>query len=193
MENKNHVKNPLHLEDLYAAFEAADNIILKKYLANLSECPCIKLPDELKKLEIGSNVSLYRVAQIVYDKNENIQDKLTTVYSSVFSLKNCGLVMLINGQKDRVDLFLGVVTRRLTASFEGDTFSKFTTYDKEIIANGRVLKNAFAGNFPGTKMPIVQKVTTKKKKMKEFEKELHKNDGTVVQKNTIEAYMRDWL
>ncbi|MDD6967558.1 MAG: hypothetical protein PUK18_08690 [Firmicutes bacterium] len=28
-----------------------------------------------------------------------------------------------------------------------------------------------------------------KKKMKEFEKELHKNDGTVVQKNTIEAYL----
>ena len=32
-----------------------------------------------------------------------------------------------------------------------------------------------------------------KKKMKEFEKELHKNDGTVVQKNTVEAYMRNWL
>ena len=28
-----------------------------------------------------------------------------------------------------------------------------------------------------------------KKKMKEFEKELHKNDGTVVQKNTVETYM----
>lgn len=162
MASNVHVNNPLIMEDLYAAFEAADNIILKKYLANLSECPCIELPDELKTLEIGSNVSLYRVAQIVYDKNENIQDKLTTVYSSVFSLKNCGLVMLINGQKDRVDLFLGVVTRRLAASFEGDAFSKFTTYDKEIIANGRVLRNAFAGNFPGTKMPIVQKVTTQK-------------------------------
>lgn len=32
-----------------------------------------------------------------------------------------------------------------------------------------------------------------KKKMKEFEKELHKNDGTVVQKNTVESYMRNWL
>lgn len=32
-----------------------------------------------------------------------------------------------------------------------------------------------------------------KKKMKEFEKELHKNDGTVVQKNTVETYMRNWL
>ena len=28
-----------------------------------------------------------------------------------------------------------------------------------------------------------------KKKMKEFEKELHKNDGTVVQKNTVETYI----
>ena len=32
-----------------------------------------------------------------------------------------------------------------------------------------------------------------KKKLKEFEKELHKNDGTVVQKNTVESYMHNWL
>ena len=32
-----------------------------------------------------------------------------------------------------------------------------------------------------------------KKKMKEFEKELHKNDGTIVQKNTVESYMLNWL
>lgn len=31
-----------------------------------------------------------------------------------------------------------------------------------------------------------------KKKMKEFEKELHKNDGTVVQKNTVETYIFDF-
>lgn len=32
-----------------------------------------------------------------------------------------------------------------------------------------------------------------KKKLKDFEKELHKNDGLVVRKNTVESYMLHWL
>lgn len=32
-----------------------------------------------------------------------------------------------------------------------------------------------------------------KKKLKEFQKELHKNDGAVVQRNTVANYMLDWL
>ena len=37
---------------------------------------------------------------IVYDKNENIQDKLTTVYSGISFLRNCDILMLINAKKD---------------------------------------------------------------------------------------------
>lgn len=36
MEKDVHVVNPLVLDDLYAAFEAADNIVLKKYIEKLS-------------------------------------------------------------------------------------------------------------------------------------------------------------
>lgn len=32
-----------------------------------------------------------------------------------------------------------------------------------------------------------------KKKLKEFQKEFYKNDQTVVQKNTVESYMLNWL
>ena len=37
MEKDVHVVNPLVLDDLYAAFEAADNIVLKKYIEKLSQ------------------------------------------------------------------------------------------------------------------------------------------------------------
>ena len=43
---------------------------------------------------------------IVYDKNENIQDKLTTVYSGISFLRNCGILMLINAKKDHADLYV---------------------------------------------------------------------------------------
>ena len=90
MEKDVHVVNPLVLDDLYAAFEAADNIVLKKYIEKLSDTPCIEMPEDLKSIEIGENVSLYRVVRVVYDKDENTQDKLTTVYSTIFSLANYG-------------------------------------------------------------------------------------------------------
>lgn len=113
-ENKDKLKNPLNMDELYAAFRDADHIILKKYVNNLSDARCIEMEKELKSIAIGSNAALYRVSKIVYDKNENIQDKLTTVYSTIFSLRNCGIVMLLDGHSDDVDLFVGTVTRKVS-------------------------------------------------------------------------------
>lgn len=156
-----HAKNPLILDDLYAAFEAADNIVLKKYIAKLSEAPCIQMSDELKTIEIGENVSLFRVAKIIYDKNENTQDKLTTVYSTIFSLANYGLAMLINGHKDSVDLFLGVISRNMVAHLkDNDELDHLSPIEKDLIENGKVLRNAFLGNFPGTELKPVNKIKT---------------------------------
>ena len=132
MADEPHVQNPLDLKDLYAAFGAADSIVLKKYIAKLSDAPCIKLSDELKSIEVGSNVSLYQVAKIIYDKNENTQDKLTTVYSTIFSLQNYGLAMLLKGSKDHVDLYLGVITRNMVV--------RQTPLDSEIADNDEAQK-----------------------------------------------------
>ena len=159
MANDVHAKNPLVLDDLYAAFEAADNIVLKKYIAKLSDAPCIQMSDELKTIEIGENVSLFRVAKIIYDKNENTQDKLTTVYSTIFSLANYGLAMLINGHKDSVDLFLGVVSRNMVAHLkDNNELDHLSPIEKDLIENGKVLRNAFLGNFPGTELKPINKI-----------------------------------
>lgn len=156
MESDVHVKNPLVLEDLYSAFRAADQMVLKKYLYKLSDSSCLEMDKDLQSIKVGGNVSLYRVAQIVYDKNENIQDKLTTVYSSILSLGNYGIVMLVNGHKESVDLFLGVVTRNLEIRAEKN---QLLANDKELGDSGKVLRDAFVGNFPGIKMRPVKKVS----------------------------------
>lgn len=146
-----------NINDLYAAFDVADGILLKKYVAKLSQSHCIELSDEFKKLKTGENVSLYRIARLVYDKNENIQDKLTTVYSTVFSLENCGIAMLINGHKDHTDLYIGVINRNLRAiykSSKSDSIDLESLKAEEILlsSNGKALKNALIGNFPGTEL-----------------------------------------
>lgn len=179
MSDEPRVQNPLDLKDLYAAFGAVDNIVLKKYIARLSEAPCIELSDELKSIAIGDNVSLYQVAKIIYDKNENTQDKLTTVYSTIFSLQNYGLAMLLSGNKNHVDLYVGVITRNLLMhekplesevlddddeqKEDDKTATVLSVIEKDLLNSGKVLRNAFAGNFPGTELKMVNNVTEKSK------------------------------
>lgn len=142
-------KSPLELEELYEAFRTADNIVLKKYVGELSKAHCIGMSHELKSIPVGSNVLLYRITQITYDKNENIQDKLTTVYSTIFSLRNCSLVMLINGDIDKVELYLGVVTKEIRIEEENGE-KKVSCVQQKVEDNGKTLKSAFKGNFPGS-------------------------------------------
>ena len=130
-------------QDLYYAFESADTILLKKYVNNLSELPIIHPKDEITSIRIGSNAVLYHVDKLVYDKNENIHDKLTTVFSSLLSDADNGLVMLVNGDVDHVDFYIGNVTRRI----ENGMASK-----KTIENIGKSLTNVLKGNFPGTEI-----------------------------------------
>ena len=143
------------MEDLYSAFHAADNIVLKKYVTSLSEAPCIEMSDTLKQIEIGSDVTLYRVGRIVYDKNENIQDKLTTVYSTIFSLKNCGLVMMVHGSREETELYLGIVVRDFYTRQDADNKTTLAVVSKKRDDYGRVLENTFEGNFPGSDLKLV--------------------------------------
>lgn len=156
MADEAHAKNPQVMEDLYAAFHAADNIVLKKYVTSLSEAPCIEMSDTLKQIEIGGDVTLYRVGRIVYDKNENIQDKLTTVYSTIFSLKNCGLVMMVHGSREETELYLGIVVRDFYTRQDADNKPMLAVVSKKRDDYGRVLENTFEGNFPGSNLELVK-------------------------------------
>ena len=55
------VEMPVEIEELYSAFETADNILLKKYVSKLSKYEC-------KTIEVGGNVNFFQILNIVYDK-----------------------------------------------------------------------------------------------------------------------------
>ena len=86
---------------------------------------------------------LYHVDKLVYDKKENIHDKLTTVFSSLLSDENNGLVMLIRGSRDHVDFYIGNVTRNI---------SNGVAPAKTIENAGKTLTGVLKGNFPGTEL-----------------------------------------
>ena len=43
------VEMPVEIEELYSAFEAADNILLKKYVSKLSEATCKNINSKYKR------------------------------------------------------------------------------------------------------------------------------------------------
>lgn len=129
-------------EDLYTAFENADSIVMKKYLGSLSAKPICNLPELLGKIPTSSNFQISRVAKIVYDKKENVLDKLTTAYNTIASYRNCAIVMLVCGNEAAAELYLGVCCRDINA----DGVCNSGLRGKQ----NATLKSAMIGNFPGT-------------------------------------------
>jgi DNA helicase HerA-like ATPase len=118
---------------------------MKKYINNLDEFPVIAPGNEnINAIKVGSNAVLYHVDKLVYDKKENVNDKLTTVFSSLLSDENNGLIMLIKGSADHVDFYIGNVTRNINE--KGDAPAK------TIENAGKTLTGVLKGNFPGTEL-----------------------------------------
>ena len=145
------------IKKLEEAIKAADNILLKKYVSNLSLCKCKKVNDDFEKIAPGENVLFYRVENIVYDKNENIQDKLITVYSTVSSLDNCGLVMILNADEKGVKIYFGIVNRTLEVCVDENNKEGKVGNEDTLNNNGNALENSFKGNFPGITIKPVNK------------------------------------
>ena len=131
----------ISLQDLDAAFENADLILMKRYISELSKMPIVVPVEKITNIEIGSNVVLYHVDKLVYDNKENVHDKLTTVFSSLLSDDHNGLIMLIRGENDHIDFYVGN-TRNTNRDGKVPVRSLENT--------GRTLASIIKGNFPGT-------------------------------------------
>lgn len=130
--------------DLYNAFENADTILLKKYVSTLNKLSMIEVSESISNIKVGSNACLYHVDKIVYDKDENIHDKLMTVYTSLLSDEKTSLVMIIKGAKTHVDLYLGAVSRNINEQGGVPV--------KALENAGKTLASVLKGNFAGTEL-----------------------------------------
>ena len=109
-----------------------DDIVLKKYLHNLTDLEIIPLNDELKQI---SDIRLFKINEMVYQKDEYSTYKFASVFSSVQNL-NCGVFIVADSNGEKTDFYMGVRSlddKRTTKSLK-DT-----------------LKNALIGQFPGVK------------------------------------------
>lgn len=112
--------------------ELVEDIVLKKYLHRLTDLEVIPLPNELKQI---SDIRLFRITEMVYQKDEYSTYKFASVFSAVQNL-NCGVFIIADSNGQQTDFYMGVRSlddKRTTKSLK-DT-----------------LRNALIGQFPGVK------------------------------------------
>ena len=121
---------------ILSQIETANQFIDKNYLENLKEYRVHPLDDRLKKHNL---TRLYHINKIIYDKDEDINEKLVSVFHSVMPFcKN--ILLILKGNVDSVDLYLGIRSSQISnASTASD-----------------VLHDSFLGNFPGSRISAVK-------------------------------------
>lgn len=107
-------------------FDAVDYFIRRSYLENLTRCQ-IK-PFNVPKAQLPQ---FFRVTKIIYDEQEDINEKLASVYSA---LQNIGAtaILLIKGTPSGIEFYLG------------------TRGEKSSGIASMLLEQGFTANFPGS-------------------------------------------
>lgn len=117
-------------EIMSRGMELVDLFVNKNYLIDIDKCDPIAL-DETEKT--FANMSLFQIDKIVYDLNENINDKLVSVYSALSNF-GCSAILVILSDEEGIKFYLG-------------------TRDKEQPEVAKeILRKSLRGNFPGINM-----------------------------------------
>lgn len=121
---------------MLAQIEAANQFIDKSYLESLHDYRVHPLDIYLKKHNL---TRLFHIQKIIYDKNEDINEKLISVFHAVMPFcKN--IVMILKGSSDCVDLYFGIRASQISNAATAS----------------EVLHDSFLGNFPGSKINAIK-------------------------------------
>ncbi|WP_031555788.1 helicase HerA domain-containing protein, partial [Oribacterium sp. FC2011] len=127
--------------ELSSTLKLAQNVIYKEYLGHFTDYS-ILLPRELLMSEEPSRcIRMFHLKQLTCKKNEDILQKLSTVYHSAMSL-GCSVFLIIDspGDIDIVNIYIGVRSP--------DIYDKIQA--KALRTSYSALKNGIKSNFPGS-------------------------------------------
>lgn len=135
------IPNQLTKED-ENRLDIIDDGIRKKYLSRLSEMSIAPLSDiQCLEDDIISNVRLYHITEMVYQKGEPVTDKFTTVFNTLATY-NATVFILIDSDGKETQFYLGIRNNE-----SDDSSSKRST-----VTLGNTLKQTLIGHFPGIKI-----------------------------------------
>lgn len=149
MIDENKVIDVRKPEDLVAAVGNADVLLNKSYLSVLNTGHIIEqfpaISDNTEIIDaFNQKVRFFDVTQIVLNKNENMRDKLVTVFNSV-GTTGASLLMHIKGSAEKVTIQFGVKN----------------TDSKKLALSQEILEKNLKANFPGSLFANCDKTSLK--------------------------------
>ncbi|WP_051554866.1 ATP-binding protein [Lachnospira multipara] len=141
-------------ESLDDALIKVDKVVMHKYISTIDKRPVYipsydvafsepeKRPDNIPLCIVGTNIMLSKLKRVVYDKDENILDKLTTAYNATALYEGATLVLLLKSDGSQIEVYYGTVCKKTDDSF---------VPQKQIDA----LKSNVEANFPGSELELV--------------------------------------
>lgn len=122
--------------------EIIDEYVRKKYLTRLSDMQIMPLGEiSLLEEDLIDNVRMYRITEMVYQKDESVMDKFTTVFNTLATY-NASVFFLIDSDGKQANYYLGVRNNEAN-----DSLKKRST-----VTLGDTLKQTLIGHFPGVKI-----------------------------------------
>lgn len=138
MEKENSLSIPVQeklQESFSTAFQLVDDVVLKNYITRLPSFKVRPLEESLIKNNI-SRIRLFRITEMVYEKDESATYKFASVFNAVAATQSA-IFTIIDSDGKTTDFYLGI----RSLSEENSTQTSYST-----------LINAMQGQFPGTKI-----------------------------------------
>jgi len=146
-------------KNLDAALLNVDKVVMRKYISTIDKRPIFIpsydvtfAPSKSKQNTsnipiciVGTNIMLTKLQRVVFDKNESVLAKLTTVYNATSLFEGATIVMLIKSDGIKIEVYLGTVCKE-----SDDIFVP----EKQI----KALKANMEANFPGSMLEEIPDV-----------------------------------
>lgn len=138
---KDHMENKVSTSDLREGLKLAETFVKKFYLDDLGSYEVTKASRSVLELSTDRNLKMFKIAGLVFNKDENVQDRLNNVYSSMHGLNLSVIFMLISNGRT-MDFYIG--TKTIIEDFQSNT---------EL---AKAFEKVFKGNFPGSELEQVE-------------------------------------
>lgn len=118
-----------------AALQVVDDVILKNYITRLTDLEVVPLDREFLATNIRENVRLFKITELVYEKDESATYKFASVFTTLLSV-DATVFIILDSDGEKTDFYMGV---------------RAVDPDRTISSLKNTLRNALSGHFPGTK------------------------------------------
>lgn len=137
---KDYMEDRMPSADPREGLRLAETFVKKTYLDNLDKFEVTKVSRSVWELSADRNLKLFKISGLVFNNDENVQDRLNNVYSSMHGL-NLSIVFVLRSDGRNVDFYIG--TKTVSDDFQ---------YNYEL---AQAFEKVFRGNFPGSEIEPV--------------------------------------